>query len=73
MSGTTGVDIDDLLDGTRNLGAIDPEQEITALQDLLRAAWGLMTEAQQASLIETDEAQEILNPDLDDEEEADDE
>lgn len=73
MSGTTGVDIDDLLDAARTLGAVDPEQEIMALQDLLRASWGLMTETQQIGLIETDEAQAVLNPEEDESEEPDDE
>ena len=44
----------------RELGTVDPEHEIAALQDLLRAAWGLMTEAQQTALLESDEAQAVL-------------
>ena len=41
-----------------------------ALQELLRTAWGLMAEAQQAALVESDEAQALLNPDTDDPDEA---
>jgi hypothetical protein len=67
MSGTDGSDIDDLIDAARRHGASDPELEITALQDLLRVAWSLMTERQQETLLESVEAQEVLEADEDDE------
>jgi hypothetical protein len=60
MSGTDGVDVEDLIAASQIASAGDPEQEIAALQDLLRLAWGMMTERQQADLIESDEAQEVL-------------
>lgn len=60
MSGATDSDIENLIDAAGMSGAVDPEQEIAALQDLLRTAWGLMTEAQQTALMESDEAQELL-------------
>ena len=54
----------------RSSGTVDPEQEIAGLQDLLRIAWGLTTEAQQTSLLESDEAQALLIPDEDDPDKA---
>lgn len=60
MSDSDSVDIEDLIAAAQIAGAGDPEQEIAALQDLLRAAWGLMSERQQADLIESDEAQSVL-------------
>jgi hypothetical protein len=60
MSGTDETDIESLIDAARLSGAVDPEPEITALQDLLRVAWSLMSETQQAALIESDEAQALL-------------
>ena len=60
MSGTDGVDVEDLIAASQIASAGDPEQEIAALQDLLRLAWGMMTERQQSDLIESDEAQEVL-------------
>ena len=68
MSGATDTDIESLIDAARTSGTVDPEQEIAALQDLLRTAWGLMSEAQQTALMESDEAQAVL---LSDEDEAD--
>jgi hypothetical protein len=72
MSGTAENDIESLLDAARELGTEDPEDEIEALQDLLRAAWNLMTEAQQTALMQSDEALAVLEGD-DDADEADDE
>jgi hypothetical protein len=66
MSGATDNDIETLIDAAREAGTDDPEQEIAALQDLLRMAWSLMTESQQTALFESDEAQSILAPDQDD-------
>ncbi len=60
MSDSDGVDIEDLLTAAQIAGAGDPEQEIEALQDLLRAAWGLMSERQQVDLVDSDEAQAVL-------------
>lgn len=71
MSDSEGVDIEDLLTAAQIAGAGDPEQEIEGLQDLLRAAWGLMSERQQADLLESDEAQALLEDEDDEEEEAD--
>jgi hypothetical protein len=68
MSGGGETDVESLIDAARLSGAVDPEQEIAALQDLLRAAWGLMNETQQTALIESDEAQEQLVGDEDVEE-----
>ena len=68
MSGATDTDVESLIDAARNSGTVDPEQEILALQDLLRTAWGLMSEAQQTALMESDEAQAVL---MSDEDEAD--
>jgi hypothetical protein len=70
MSGGSETDIESLIDAARLSGAVDPEHEIAALQDLLRAAWGLMNETQQTALIESDEAQELLVGDEDEEEEG---
>ncbi len=70
MSGTSETDIESLIDAARTYGTDDPEQEIAALQDLLRTAWGLMTETQRTALVESDEAQALLNPDIDDPDEA---
>lgn len=60
MSDTDGVDVEDLIAAAQIASAGDPEQEIATLQDLLRLAWGLMTERQQNDLIGSDEAQEVL-------------
>jgi acyl-CoA reductase-like NAD-dependent aldehyde dehydrogenase len=60
MSGTSDHDVESLIEAARNYGTDDPEQEIEALQDLLRAAWNLMTERQQASLLQSDEALTVL-------------
>jgi hypothetical protein len=73
MSGAGDNDIENLIDAARVYGTGDPEQEVEALQDLLRAAWSLMTERQQAQLLETDEALAILSPDEDESDEAADE
>ena len=70
MSDTDDTDVEDLIDAARSLGTSDPEQEITALQEILRASWNLMTEKQQADLVETDEVQEILNADVEDPDEG---
>ena len=67
MSGSAETDIENLLDAARELGTEDPEEEINALQELLRAAWNLMTEAQQTTLMQTDEAQAVLEPEEDEE------
>jgi hypothetical protein len=64
MSGSD-IDIESLIDAARSLGTVDPEQEIATLQDLLRTAWGLMTETQQTALMESDEAQATLTTDED--------
>lgn len=71
MSGAADNDIENLIDAAQAYGAGDPDQEIEALQDLLRAAWALMTERQQAALLETDEALTVLSPDEDEAEEDD--
>jgi len=73
MSGSTETDIESLIDAARSTGTVDPEQEIAALQDLLRTAWGLMSEAQQTALLESDEAQTMLIPDEDEADEPTDE
>jgi hypothetical protein len=73
MSGSTDTDIESLIDAARSAGTVDPEQEITALQDLLRTAWGLMSEAQQTALLESDEAQTVLMSDEDESDEPTDE
>jgi hypothetical protein len=65
MSGATDTDIESLIDAARLSGTVDPEQEIASLQDLLRTAWGLMTETQQTALRESDEAQAVLTSDED--------
>jgi len=69
MSGTDGMDVEDLIAAAQIAGAGDPEQEIATLQDLLRLAWGLMTERQQNDLVESDEAQEVLQAEEDEDEE----
>ena len=71
MSGSAETDIENLLDAASELGTEDPEEEINALQELLRAAWNLMTEAQQTTLMQTDEAQAVLEPEEDEEDEPD--
>jgi hypothetical protein len=63
MSGSSDLDVESLIEAARNYGTDDPEQEIEALQDLLRAAWNLMTERQQASLLQSDEALTVLEAD----------
>jgi hypothetical protein len=65
MSGAGETDIETLIDAARFFGTDDPEQQIAALQDLLRTAWGLMTETEQTALLQSDEAQAVLDPDLD--------
>jgi hypothetical protein len=60
VSGAGETDIESLIDAARTSGTVDPEQEIAGLQDLLRTAWGLMSEAQQIALLESDEAQALL-------------
>lgn len=60
MSDAEGVDVEDLIAAAQIASAGDPEQEIASLQELLRLAWGLMTERQQNELIDSDEAQEVL-------------
>jgi hypothetical protein len=65
MSGATDTDIESLIDAARLSGTVDPEQEIASLQDLLRTAWGLMTETQQTALLGSDEAQAVLTSDED--------
>jgi hypothetical protein len=69
MSDTDGIDIEDLIAASQISGAGDPEHEIEALQDLLRVAWGLMTERQQADFVESEEAQAILDAEEDEPEE----
>jgi hypothetical protein len=73
MSGSAETDIENLLDAARELGTEDPDEEIGALQDLLRAAWNLMTEVQQTALMQSDEAQAVLEPEIDEEDEPEDE
>lgn len=68
MSGADGVDVEDLIAAAKIVSAGDPEQEIAALQDMLRVAWGLMTERQQSDMMESDEAQELLLAEEEDEE-----
>jgi hypothetical protein len=69
MSGTSDHDVESLIEAARNYGTDDPEQEIEALQDLLRAAWGLMTERQQTALLQSDEALTVLEADEDESDE----
>jgi uncharacterized membrane protein len=69
MSGTTDNDVESLIEAARNYGTDDPEQEIEALQDLLRAAWNLMTERQQAALLQSDEALTVLEAEEDESDE----
>jgi hypothetical protein len=71
MSGTSDLDVESLIEAARNYGTDDPEQEIEALQDLLRAAWNLMTERQQASLLQSDEALTVLEAEEDSDEDED--
>jgi hypothetical protein len=71
MSGTSDHDVESLIEAARNYGTDDPEQEIEALQDLLRAAWNLMTERQQASLLQSDEALTVLEAEGDSDEDED--
>jgi hypothetical protein len=70
MSDPGDIDIESLIDAARTSGTVDPEQEISGLQDLLRTAWGLMTEAQQTALLESDEAQALLVSDEDEPDDA---
>jgi hypothetical protein len=69
MSGSGDTDIESLIEAARLSGTTDPEQEIAALQDLLRLAWNLMNERQQTELIESDEAQALLAQDQEADEE----
>jgi hypothetical protein len=71
MSGTSDQDVESLIEAARNYGTDDPEQEIEALQDLLRAAWNLMTERQQASLLQSDEALTVLEAEEESDEDED--
>ena len=71
MSGTSDLDVESLIEAARNYGTDDPEQEIEALQDLLRAAWNLMTERQQASLLQSDEALTVLEAEAEPDEDED--
>lgn len=71
MSDTDGLDVEDLIAAAQIASAGDPEQEIAALQELLRLAWGLMPERQQNELLETDEAQAVLEAEEDESEEPD--
>jgi hypothetical protein len=71
MSGTSDHDVESLIEAARNYGTDDPEQEIEALQDLLRAAWNLMTERQQASLLQSDEALTVLEAEAEPDEDED--
>lgn len=71
MSGTSDHDVESLIEAARNYGTDDPEQEIEALQDLLRAAWNLMTERQQASLLQSDEALTVLEAGAESDEDED--
>ena len=71
MSDSDGVDIEELLTAAQIAGAGAPEQEIEGLQDLLRAALGLMYERQQADLVESDEAQAVLQAEEEEGEERD--
>ncbi len=71
MSGTSDYDVESLIEAARNYGTDDPEQEIEALQDLLRAAWNLMTERQQASLLQSDEALTVLEAEEESDEDED--
>jgi hypothetical protein len=73
MSGSADTDIESLIDAARSVGTADPEQEIAALQDLLRTAWGLMSEAQQTALVGSDEAQAVLADGEESDDEADEE
>ena len=72
MSGTSDLDVESLIEAARNYGTDDPEQEIEALQDLLRAAWNLMTERQQASLLQSEEALTVLEAEEGSDEDEDD-
>ena len=63
MSKTTGGTkaIRRLLDAAKTHGLHeDPEHEVGDLQDLLLAAWGLMSPEQRASLLASDEARAVL-------------
>ena len=71
MSGTSDLDVESLIEAARNYGTDDPEQEIEALQNLLRAAWNLMTERQQASLLQSDEALTVLEAEAESDEDED--
>jgi acyl-CoA reductase-like NAD-dependent aldehyde dehydrogenase len=71
MSGTSDHDVESLIEAARTYGTDDPEQEIEALQDLLRAAWNLMTERQQASLLQSDEALTVLEAEAESDEDED--
>jgi len=71
MSGTSDHDVESLIEAARNYGTDDPEQEIEALQDLLRAAWNLMTERQQASLLQSDEALTVLEAEAESDDDED--
>jgi hypothetical protein len=61
LSDTNGNDIEELLGAVDEYGAAEPEEALEALQDLLRFAWNLMTEGQRTALIESEEAQALLN------------
>jgi hypothetical protein len=57
MSDLNGLDIEDLIEAA---SSDDPTDEVAALQDLLRAAWNLMTGGQREALLQGDEAQSLL-------------
>jgi hypothetical protein len=63
MSGETEPDIEYFIELARSHGVDDPEREISDLQELLRVAWALMTASQRASLVESDEAQTMMEDD----------
>ncbi len=65
MSGESEPDIEYFIELARTHGADDPEREIGDLQDLLRVAWTLMTSSQRTSLVESDEAQAMMEDDDD--------
>jgi len=62
------TDIEDLIDAIGSHSVADPELEITVLQDLLRTIWALLSERQRTDLVQSEEAQGILNPDANEEE-----
>jgi hypothetical protein len=72
MSDTNEPDIEDFIEAARAHGSVeDPEHEISDLQDLLRVAWGLMSESQREAFVESDEAQMVLDAGVGDAEDLD--